>query len=994
MDFEGSPSVVWGDADVKCLVDRFDERYMTVEVLADIRHIIAGHDYQITVQVYNPVGFETGKKYMWLLETEANSQDPPPAFRDKVHIEGYSINNRLSRFEYVNEDPFTKIASYDGMAEVPGLYFQLRFPSKLEYKDTVHLQAPMGFEFEHPQENGVCNNFRWEPVEELYLKKSEITCSKDKMHILLLEDDDYTEETDIKFRIDTRNPKKTPHIMLNMWKVAHYRATGVIVSSEAKKGWDIKPQLVRTVVALIGAQKAAASKSSMAITFLPISDADQLVLTAKAPAGFDFTGCSTSTLGHEVIETNVEFVRVRASMSAGEPIGIRIDDFKLGRGGGQTEFDIFTRLNAGQKMDEAYNFLGFRLPGRVTVLKKQLLSIYQREPEKYPVASLWKPRMGEDARAVFQFKITMQANIGMHIYIASPHYVLRGEGFKIIDIDKMMATTTTTTTTSPLIPLPETTTQEPVDLDSDAVDALVSSEVTKVEDGQLTARLDGVLWTDVTYEVSFSCITAHVPDPQDSMWTVEIWDDGELPENTNDGLQEGFQLVHKVAFALTAGKSPPMANVIVELQVDPKGARPTELVLVAPPFFDFPDNCLYDAGQKAEVKSCERTMPVKGLAAAKLTLQDGGLREPTEYLRIIVKTPASNIGTMSWFMEARDRFTNRQIGWAEDPVGLEIRQMLGAGVLYPALPEMPGGEMAFKFSTAEKVDEGGMLRVGYPKDFSILCGGEFLKQISLLGEVTCVNYEDKGYFELSLPLPLPPGSQSFTVTSSAPTNITVSNHFWIMVLDNNEEDRQVVDAAMFIPGVPLQQGLSVIATELVWSNSDGNKPASVTMGFELTGELPLKAPPLMAEILIQCPPDFTQTVKRLSHIEQPSDPMPFQKTGWVDYSNPTRLRFFLDTDQTAKLALGRYRIQFPVWVPGRLPGYNVWSLTICEPSEEGCLSPNSPHALVTFPLAGFALGQVHPQSEITAVSGSPHRHLAAAYFLSALGLVCSLLMPR
>merc|ERR1719506_810494 len=100
------------------------------------------------------------------------------------------------------------------------------------------------------------------------------------------------------------------------------------------------------------------------ISFFPIQDADELQLVAKLPTGFDFTGAGSDILGHEVIATSVEVIRVRASMWADKPAIIRLNKFKLGLIGGPTLFDLVTKLNSGTPMDERFGFLGgFRLPG-------------------------------------------------------------------------------------------------------------------------------------------------------------------------------------------------------------------------------------------------------------------------------------------------------------------------------------------------------------------------------------------------------------------------------------------------------------------------------------------------------------------------------------------------------------------------------------------------------------------------------------------------------
>ena len=60
-------------------------------------------------------------------------------------------------------------------------------------------------------------------------------------------------------------------------------------------------------------------------------------------------------------------------------------------------------------------------------------------------------------------------------------------------------------------------------------------------------------------------------------------------------------------------------------------------------------------------------------------------------------------------------------------------------MLYPGIPSIPG-QMAFSFVTNEKIESGGTIRVGYPRDIEVLCSGLYLNQVALTGEVTCINF--------------------------------------------------------------------------------------------------------------------------------------------------------------------------------------------------------------------------------------------------------------
>jgi len=976
-NFTAPPSMRWGEADVECKVNPLDRRFMTATVLAASRMLSAGYNYQLTVFVYNPTIVVANANYMWKLETEAGPQHPAPSFRDLSNIPGYTVNERMKIWLVRNEDPVTRLPYLNGKTVVPGLFFEMRFPMKLEYEDYIEIEAPAGFILEGPPpqsaaaaqvQGATCNNWRWEPPEAKadYLHASVVSCSGGRMTIVVLEEKPFPELQQLKWRMDTKNVAKTPHIMLNHWKCTHKMKTGVIRSSDAQLSWNIRPQLENVQIALTGQEKAESSKSAMQIAFVPVSDADELYLEAKLPSGFDFTGAASSSLGNEVIETSVEKIRVRCALYADVPAVIRLEKFKLGRIGGATKFDLITKLNNGLQMDEKLDYVGgFRLPGRVTVLEQKMYSDYQLNPSLYPVPSLWGSRMQEKARAVFIFSLTLQADIGTSIRMSAPPYFFIADYFQIIDV---------------------------------ATNAQVHTQVLDRGHGRVRAVLHGPLWANAQWEIGVNVLTPSVPNPTDAMWTINILDTNPLPVNTNDALTEGFQLVYQLEFSVRAGRSPPEAEIQAELNFDPKGTLPNEILLVAPDAFNFTENCLHDGGTTGEILTCERTLPVAGREAALIRGLETGITRPPQYLVIKIVTPSQSAEEPSWFMQARNYVTGKELGWGTDPIGVEVRQMRGAGVIFPGIPGI-SGQMAFKFETNVKVDEDGLIRVGYPKSITVSCEGGFLHKVALKGDVRCTNQPREGYFELSLPRPLPPGRQAFAVTSTAPNavNDPGGNMFYIKVIGPPDQGRNVIDARMNIPGMRIQHGLKVSALPLVWGSSEASRPATVSLGFELLEDLPENQPPVISELILMVPQDFYQSIRRVSQVQIMNDPLPKRPGQWLHYDNPKYLKVLLDEKYTPTLAPGSYRIQFPAWVPARIPNNNVWLLVLCKPGPGDCVTldnmPNPNRSLVSFPLAGFELNEEHPsmkqKSNVDAA-----RHIHAGSILGALvaGLVSVLTM--
>jgi hypothetical protein len=422
------------------------------------------------------------------------------------------------------------------------------------------------------------------------------------------------------------------------------------------------------------------------------------------------------------------------------------------------------------------------------------------------------------------------------------------------------------------------------------------------------------------------------------------------------------------------------------INVNPKATLPSELVIIAPAGFNFTDDCLFSGGINDEITACTRIENLEGLtnspprARARLVCKAGGLTEPTQYVQIYVVTPALSVEKPAWYVEVKG--PEFQLGWGTDPVGIEVEQMVESGVVYPGIPGI-SGLMAFRFIMIEKVAEHGVLRIGYPKSFTIECAGDFLSKVALEGDIVC-NHEPKlGYFELNMSRPLPPGQQAFAVTSIAPPAVNEANVFSIKVLSPS---RDVVDAAMNIPGRFIQHGLPLTTMPLIWSSSEASKSALITLGFELLQELPEEDPPTMSELVVEVPRDFQQQIFRAAHFEMSGTDLPVRDGAWLDVSHPQRVRVLLDEAQTKVLPVGQYGFSFPVMLPARMPAYNVWLLTVCGPAptgvnESSCTGSEDPRALVSYPMAGFALGETHP-SAVQYMTGRA----------SHLG-TCGLLMP-
>jgi len=319
------------------------------------------------------------------------------------------------------------------------LYFQISMPHNMEKGDQILIEAPRDFLFEDKKAStsGEGLNFSWDLGTVDIFPNSKMTCTGGLMTLDVQENQNIKEGVQIMFRVDTTNPVETPHVMQNNWIVSHIDPALGIMATQAMRSWSIVAQLDKVDIQLVGQHKAAGQKSSIRISFLPVSTSDELELHALMPSGVSFTGAVATSFGHEVISTNENIIRVQAAIQADVMAEIVIDHMTLGTPGGQTKFNLVTRLNNGEQMDESVAFEGgFVQPGLLTVMNQDIKSMFNLDAATYPVASQWGTRMSEKARATFTIKNTMKTAAGVTLVISSEtllstFYLMMAEDFDI-----------------------------------------------------------------------------------------------------------------------------------------------------------------------------------------------------------------------------------------------------------------------------------------------------------------------------------------------------------------------------------------------------------------------------------------------------------------------------------------------------------------------------------------------------------------------------------
>jgi hypothetical protein len=124
-------------------------------------------------------------------------------------------------------------------------------------------------------------------------------------------------------------------------------------------------------------------------------------------------------------------------------------------------------------------------------------------------------------------------------------------------------------------------------------------------------------------------------------------------------------------------------------------------------------------------------------------------------------------------------------------------------------------------------------------------------------------------------------------------------------------------------------------------------------------------------ILISFPDKFVSAVESVNDVENlknlPVDELASSTGGaWVDFTRLNSLTIYVDN--SVKIPKGEYWIRFPVYVPLQIPSHNVWYVSFCG-SAGGCTSTSDSSVIVSLPMAGFDIGEAHPNTAVIQSSG-------------------------
>lgn len=272
-----------------------------------------------------------------------------------------------------------------------------------------------------------------------------------------------------------------------------------------------------------------------------------------------------------------------------------------------------------------------------------------------------------------------------------------------------------------------------------------------------------------------------------------------------------------------------------------------------------------------------------------------------------------------------------------------------------------------------------MVRVTPPKGFALVCStdGSF-KQLNLPGKtISCIDDPFTILLEEAFGL----GTYAFGALADVPSETPSRNAFDIVILS---KDNKVVDAAYGIPGQPLLL-LRVGDPVFTWSNSEATKQSTVTVGFSF-----FENTTIVKALLISLPEGFVHNVETPAEVNNLNRRFPVA-TNWAQVERKDRIRVLLDnTREDIPIVPGAYGFSFSVLVPpeGSMPRSNVWFLSLC--SNRQCWNKEESSALITFPFAGFSLGEVAPQVSVNLSNVATLFRSTKVLFAFALYVTCVL----
>ncbi|CEM22531.1 unnamed protein product [Vitrella brassicaformis CCMP3155] len=296
--------------------------FVRVRVLKEDTRIEGGKRYQIFLSVINPQQIVPVPERWYFLSCTAESNlgtSCPESNRlDAAYGDGFRINDVMDTFSYVTP------SSQRGLREVP-LQFTLEFPDDVLPSDSIHVIAPVSFNFGIGQST-LCRNYTELTVPPVLPTDSDNPVSPNPEctlnEIAFVIGQQIPEATTISFSVGALNPMETPSP--NNFEARHYR-NDVIQSSALAAGYNIVPQLIDPLITPdeTDARFAAGSTTKVSVSFTTISAADTLVIQSP-----HLSFSRVKVTGGKYYKKRTDTVDVRVDMGAGEFVMLTLENLK------------------------------------------------------------------------------------------------------------------------------------------------------------------------------------------------------------------------------------------------------------------------------------------------------------------------------------------------------------------------------------------------------------------------------------------------------------------------------------------------------------------------------------------------------------------------------------------------------------------------------------------------------------------------------------------
>eukprot|EP00434_Breviolum_minutum_P010338 symbB.v1.2.009122.t1/scaffold552.1/size189238/1 len=570
-----------------------------------------------------------------------------------------------------------------------------------------------------------------------------------------------------RFQMRFTNPRRPPLDYENNWIMLHSRevqlataaeSQNAILSSDAVQSWNVRSKLRYISIERLTEVLRPEDTAEIHFEFVTVNVADQLVIQAVSPPGFDFTSVYLSsegtddgqkppnvgrrllwqgfTSGITVQDGYRNECTLRVNFDKNEYVRFRLAGVRIPWTGGQALFTMYTTI-VGQRQDEIELCCHageppenpanvFQVPYRLQGLRGVLQSEWDQEAFNFPIASSMKTRLDEQHLVTFTFMVAeniilppqanhmviiVRAPVGYNILLLEDLMDVRDSSFLVEDLSATNGEGLRMRSLPFVLDLDEST------------------------GGKVQVSLPGLqsMSVDLEYRILFQAYTPsrHAVRVPNDLWVVEATDDYKLAQNQvapQKGSLDDFELLSKVNFTVTTAAAPPEVVIVLEVTLFDLGEAseyPNRVDVYAPAGYKFLLNC-FAPGERERLKknlvSCrERWTLFNGnyLSGAILMAADNGVL-PSDMpmtIKLLANTPPLTPERNYFFTVTKQREGDAGWGMTLDgfpvtPMPVTIRYTGVAGAEVP---------LFLALQVRYPLEWGGHIHIAAPLEYQIRC---------------------------------------------------------------------------------------------------------------------------------------------------------------------------------------------------------------------------------------------------------------------------------